>query len=216
MSSQKIPSTVDTSPALTAIEINKLLADIENPVILEIGANTGSTTAEMIAAIPNAVIHSFEPDPVCISSFKSLHSRDPRIFLHETAIGNVNGEINFFRASNGASGSIKKPKEHIKLFPEVSFDGGWVCKIARLDDFCSENGIDRVDFIWTDVQGAEGDLIFGGLNTIKRAKYFYTEYCEYELYEGQLGLAKIFDLLGPDFGISRRFHWDCLFQNNSR
>ncbi|MEN9248224.1 MAG: hypothetical protein Q6L50_08560 [Gloeomargarita sp. GMQP_bins_120] len=37
------------------------------------------------------------------------------------------------------------------------------------------------DFIWADVQGAEVDLIQGGLQALANTRYFYTEYANTEL-----------------------------------
>jgi hypothetical protein len=52
-----------------------------------------------------------------------------------------------------------------------------------------ENDISFIDFIWADVQGAEEDLILGGLDTLrKRTKYLFTEYNNSEMYEGQINL----------------------------
>jgi hypothetical protein len=67
--------------------------------------------------------------------------------------------------------------------------------VRSLDSFCEEFGIGTVDFIWADIQGAEGDLIAGGANALARTRYLMTEYCNEELYEGQPSLGVILQLL---------------------
>lgn len=62
------------------------------------------------------------------------------------------------------------------------------------------------------MQGAEGDLIAGGSETLARTRYFYTEYSNDEMYEGQPSLAQLVDML-PNFCIFRRYQWDVLFEN---
>ena len=42
---------------------------------------------------------------------------------------------------------------------------------AKLDDWCLEHGISKIDFLWADVQGAEGDLIEGARETLRKTKY---------------------------------------------
>jgi hypothetical protein len=69
-----------------------------------------------------------------------------------------------------------------------------------------------VDFVWADTQGAEGDLIKGGINTLNKSRYFFTEYGFKELYDGQISLEEI-DLLLQNFSASRIFFMDALFEN---
>jgi hypothetical protein len=69
---------------------------------------------------------------------------------------------------------------------------------ARLDGVESLQGA-HIDSMWVDVQGAE-DLVFAGAQeTLRCTKYLYTEYCNQELYEGQLNLAQLLALNGPQF-----------------
>ncbi|WP_283812796.1 FkbM family methyltransferase [Bradyrhizobium cytisi] len=55
-----------------------------------------------------------------------------------------------------------------------------------------------------DVQGAESDVIAGGTHTLSNTRFIYTEYSDHELYEGQLSLQGILDLL-PDFELIARY-----------
>jgi hypothetical protein len=85
----------------------------------------------------------------------------------------------------------------------------------KLDTWFQSSGLDRIDFVWADVQGAEGDLILGGKETFnKHVKYFYTEYSNMELYENQLNLEQILQLL-PTFNIVTQFEGDVLLKNTA-
>ena len=68
--------------------------------------------------------------------------------------------------------------------------------------------------IWADVQGAEENLIKGGLKTLSHTKYFYTEYEDDELYEGQITLDQIKNLL-PNFKAIGYFGNNVLFKNTA-
>ena len=75
--------------------------------------------------------------------------------------------------------------------------------------------IEKIDFIWADVQGAEEDLIKGGLKSLNNiTKYFYTEFSNEELYKGQPNLSKILKLL-PNFKIVKRYGNNVLLKNKS-
>ena len=193
--------------------------------ILEIGANCGQTTVEFAKLMPSATICCFEPDPRAIRKFKSNMSRFEKndIRLFEMAIGAKNGTIPFFQSAGlehveefkegwDHSGSIKKPKNHLEVYPWVKFENQIDVPIMTLDSWGQENSIGDVDFIWADVQGAEADMISGAQQTLKRTKYLYTEYSNDEHYDGQVNLSDILKML-PDFRILKIFENDVLLIN---
>jgi hypothetical protein len=96
--------------------------------------------------------------------------------------------------------------------PWCTFDETIQIKTKKLDTWCREECITAIDLVWADVQGAEEDLIRGGLNALSRTHYVYTEYSDFELYEGQINLRQIGKLL-PAFKIVQRFQYDVLLQN---
>ena len=96
--------------------------------------------------------------------------------------------------------------------PWCTFDQLIKVKTLTLDTWCKNEGVEGIDFIWADVQGAEGDLISGGKQALARTRYLYTEYSNRELYEGQLRLQTLLSLV-PDFTIVHRFAADVLLKN---
>jgi len=74
------------------------------------------------------------------------------------------------------SSSIKKSLSHSKQWPWLSFDKAVKVRVIQLDTWAEKNGIDVIDFIWMDVQGAERDVIQGGVSALKRTKYVFVEY----------------------------------------
>ena len=110
------------------------------------------------------------------------------------------------------SGSIRKPKKHLEVVPWCIFDQTIRVPTQRLDTWWQKAGVGQIDFIWADVQGAEIDLIQGGQQALAQTRYFYTEYANAELYEGQIPLRDILKLL-PNFRLMRRFSNDVLLKN---
>jgi 2-O-methyltransferase len=195
-----------------------------DPIILDIGTNNGGHTRAFFDLFPYGIIHSFEPDPRCIAKFKNNLSSYPRAKLHEIAIGAENGTGEFY-ASGGQniaagyemqggwdmSGSLRKPTGHIEEHPGITFNNKFPVTIKTLDTWYFENLSSPIDFIWADVQGAELDLINGGLNTLQnKTRYFYTEYSNKELYEGQINLNQILTIL-TNFEVVSEFknNFDC-------
>lgn len=198
------------------------LVNRPSPVLLEIGAHNGSDTARMLAAMPGATIHCFEPDPRPRQQLVKRFGRDSRVFIHAVAVGAASGKA-IFNQSAGSfggypldwdySGSLRAPKKHLKKHPEIKFDSKIEVDVVRLDDWASDHGVSEVDFIWMDTQGAEVDIIAGGRETFAQTRFVYTEYSNDELYEGQITLVEILRRL-PDFRILTRYPEDVLLENS--
>jgi 2-O-methyltransferase len=199
-----------------------------DPTILDIGTNNGGHTKAFFDLFPYGLVHSFEPDPRAIRKFKSNLALYPRAKLYEIAIADKDGSTTFY-ASGGQnvevnyimpegwdmSGSIRKPKDHLITNPSIKFDDSFEVTTQKLDTWAKKNQIQLIDFIWADVQGAEIDLIQGGIDTLQnKTKYFYTEYSNREMYEGQVNLDGILAIL-TKFSIHTQFEHDVLLQNNT-
>lgn len=207
--------------SLTAEEIRALI-DRRDPLILEVGANSGQTTAELLRAMPRARIHAFEPDPRAIAKFRR-NIRHPWVYLYECAVGARVGTVTFHQSAGaeelpdyGAgwdqSGSIRRPREHLEANPWVRFDRQIEVPITTLDAWAADRDIGEVDFIWADVQGAESDLVQGAARVLATTRYLFTEYSDREMYEGQATLDQLTKAL-PGFALLRRYEWDALFRN---
>jgi FkbM family methyltransferase len=209
------------SGALTATEIRQLVGK-DDPVIIEVGANCGQTTAELLKAMPRATIFAFEPEPRAIAKFRNTIA-NPNVHLYECAIGAMNGTTSFYQSSGAEhlldyregwdqSGSIRRPNSHLKVWPWVKFEKQITVPIITLDDWSKQHRITKADFIWADVQGAESDLVEGAALFLRSSRYFYTEYSNDEWYEGQITLNDLLEKL-PDFDLVRRYAMDALFKN---
>lgn len=216
-------------PAVTPGEFNvatlPVLLGKDNPVILEIGCNDGGETRDFLTLFSNATIYAFEPDPRARARFTAA-VQDPRVTLFDLAISDTNGEIDFHMSSGAPSaavaaqlpdgwdlsGSIRKPTGHLESLPWCTFDHRITVKTLTLDTWCRNEGIEAIDFIWADVQGAEGDLIRGGRTALAKTRYLYTEYSDRELYQGQPNLRTLLSML-PGFEVLERFSSDVLLKN---
>ena len=194
-------------------------AVIENtdcPVVLELGAAEGEDTLRYVEALlalnrPFRYI-AFEPDERNIAKIRNSPIVG-HIEFWPLAVGD-RGEMVPWRASNHPySGSVKEPKEHLTLYRHITFSEPTSVGMMRLDDLT----LQKVDWIWCDVQGSEDLVIAGGQETLARTRFFYTEYIECEAYEGQIGRDEIHRRLPGRWAIAEDYRqWekggDCLFE----
>ena len=199
--------------------VAKLVAK-PDPTILEIGCNDGSDTLELLRLMPAAKVYCFEPDPRAVTRLKQRFGPDlHKITLSEIAIADKTGPISFYPSTGDdragdfdQAGSIRTPKNTVLESPWVKFTKPITIKASRLDDWCAENHVREIDFLWMDVQGAEGDVIAGAQNILPHVRYVYTEYSNNELYEGQLSFRQLVSRL-PSFEVLTRFPGDVLLKN---
>jgi FkbM family methyltransferase len=209
------------TPGTLAVKEVADLVGQDDPVILEVGANCGQTTGELLDVMPRATIFAFEPDPRAAADFRLNIGDAARLF--ECAVGAFDGTV-LFHQSSGAdedpdfngdwhmSGSIRRPRSHLQAWPWVRFEQRIEVPIVTLDTWASQNAVERVDFIWADVQGAESDLVQGAARLLRSTRYLYTEYSNDEWFEGQVDLAVLVRML-PGLELMRRYQWDALFRN---
>jgi len=140
---------------LTVAELKPLIGR-DDPTILEIGANVGQTTEDMLREMPRSRIYCFEPEPRAIKKFKERIS-SPNVSLFECAVGDRNGVVTFNQSTGeGAakdwdqSGSIRKPKLHLQTWPTVKFETQIQVPIVRLDDWAIDKALGPIDLIWAE------------------------------------------------------------------
>ncbi len=197
----------------------------DDPLILEIGCNDGTHTIWLKSVFPRARIHSFEPEPRAAARFLAKTQALTDVSLHQVAMSDKVGEVEFFRSSNGdadgeptgwdGSGSIRRPTGHLAALPDLKFDHRLRVATTTLDAWCAGQGIDSIDFIWMDVQGAEVDVFSGAREMLPRISVIYTEYSNQELFAGQIKLAGIRRML-PTFRVIALYPDDVLLRNRNR
>lgn len=206
-----------------------------DPIIIEAGCNDGTDTARFLKLFPWARVHCFEPEPRALARFKANPAMDdPRIRLYPVAVAALDDVIQFY-PSDGVpafeeaeirnwrerlpdgwdySGSIRRPKSHVWRHPWCKFGDPYDVIALRLDTWSQYHDVEIVDFLWADVQGAEGDLIEGAQELLKRTRYLYTEFSDEEQYEGQFRLEQILAAL-PNFRLIKQYTEDVLLFNTA-
>lgn len=183
----------------------------ENPIILDVGMYDGEDSREMAELMPNSMIYGFECDPRSISLYKSFKNPE-NIFLNEVAIGSHCALLDLYLSDSdtrrhythqdnwSASSSLRRPKTHLDLFPDVSFEKTIKIECTTLDKWYKETIEGKIiDFVWADINGSEYDMILGGQKTFNESvKYIYVEFSDKELYVGQRKKAEMLALL-PSF-----------------
>ena len=173
----------------------QIISEANAPVtVLEIGVGRAEDTGRMVDYIigtgkPYRFI-AFEPEIGNIPIIADKVAN--KVVVANAAVGDRDGEVDFIGSGPWPlSGSVKEPKEHKKSYPWIQWQKPVKVPMVKLDTVALLHGINKVDFIWCDVQGAEDLVLAGGQKILAATRWLYTEFYSTEEYAGQIPLAEI-------------------------
>lgn len=173
------------------IEINEIIKKYNMNVsgVIHIGAHYGEEVSNYVkVGIENIVL--FEPLKENFEVLKkniSMYS-NTNIRKYQVALGNKNTTITMNLSSNNLeSSSILKPKQHLNLYPDITFNRTEEVELQKLDDYNCKN----YNFINMDVQGYELEVLKGAKDTLNHIDYVYCEVNRDEIYEGNAYIEDI-------------------------
>ena len=147
------------------LTVIKKIAAFKPKVVIDAGANTGKYAELLAKYMPETKIYAFEPVPETfemmtsyIKSFENVIPQKRGLFKE-----NTQKEINLFRSHTHSS---------IYDIQGLSYDvkDTVVIDLAKGDDFLKEEGLEEIDFLKIDVEGAEFDVLEGFIDAISKKK----------------------------------------------
>jgi FkbM family methyltransferase len=174
-------------------------ADIE--CVFDVGAHVGQSAAEFLDAFPGARIHSFEPAPAAFQELRNLARRHARVTPVNAAVGDQEGDADFFINKLSVTNSLLKASPGAGDFL-VAADGLDAREETRvpvltLDGYCAAHGIERIDLLKLDTQGYELRVLDGSRGLIQRhaVPLIHLEVCFVRFYEQQPLFPEVYQYL---------------------
>lgn len=221
---------VAPQPDMPLAEVQRCLYHTERPVLLDIGAGWGDHAKRFVESCA-ATVHVFEPDPRNAFKCRELlaaHLRAGQCHFYQVAVGNHTGTRRFHLSSGSdsrrkdwslSSSLLPNGPGNRKFHPWLKFEQVIEVDATTLDDWARERSLLKTsfDFVWMDVQGAEGEVFQGAREVLPNCRWLYFEFSDHACYEGQPNLAKLLPML-PGFTVVRIYghpeHGNILLRNN--
>lgn len=164
-------------------------------VIFDIGSLHCLESIEFSKKFTNSKIYAFEANPesysVCLENTEKIEN----ISVINKAVNSYDGKCTFrpinpektvttwFDGNRGASSLFKAngSYDHIEKYVQDEIE----IPCVRLDSFCQENNIDRIDLIWMDLQGAELIALESLGELLSTVQVIHTELEVNPMYDGQ-------------------------------
>jgi FkbM family methyltransferase len=132
-------------------------------IVIDAGAWIGDFSA--YATSKGATVYAFEPvkdtfDWLC----KTAKLNGENLYPVQKALGNSEGKISISIEHSGVSNSIV---EAFNLQMNAPLSKNEIVSLTTLDKFVEENKLERVDFIKSDIEGAERDMLSGATHVLR-------------------------------------------------
>ncbi|MFY9824598.1 MAG: FkbM family methyltransferase [Thermoanaerobaculia bacterium] len=132
-------------------------------VVFDVGANLGFYTSLFADLVgPAGRVHAFEPDPLSFGILRRRTARRANVAANQAAAGDHSGTVTLYcNRSNRADNRV-----HASLGNETAETAEVL--LTTLDDYCDAAGVDRIDAVKMDIQGAEIEALRGFRRTLAR------------------------------------------------
>lgn len=157
-------------------------ADVE--VLVDVGAHDGwyAKRAALFFSLKRSIL--IEPLPANAEGLRKL--KLPGLKVIESAMSDKKGRARFTVSSTAQASSLLEMglgmTDAYQL--DMSVQKEIEVEVGTLDDLCLEEGIERIDLLKIDVQGAERLMLAGARNALRRTKYLQIEMLFVEHYRG--------------------------------
>lgn len=172
-----------------------VLALVARPgdVAIDIGGNLGEWMAPLAATVgAEGRVYVFEPVPVLADALvrtARINRFTAMVDVVPSAADDATGKAAFnMTMAAGGDGALSG----------LSSGGGETVPTITLDDFVVERGLDRLDLIKIDVEGAERRVLEGARKTLAALKPRVVFECGHESAEDRTAIADLLDGAGYD------------------
>jgi FkbM family methyltransferase len=190
-----------------------MLRELDFDLLVDAGANKGQFTLMATHVRPTVGVHAYEPHPGEAKTFRAIHGRNPKVVLHEMALGEEEDTADLIISKRTDSSSLLPAAQTLSDLFSGTEPSGETCtvRVAPLDAFPLHWQSASKALLKIDVQGYELSVLKGARQALKHCAYVYVESSDIVLYEGQALFDEVRAFLeGEGFALKSRSHEDII------
>jgi FkbM family methyltransferase len=138
-------------------------------VVLDVGANCGAFSVHIARLHPEAVVHAFEPGSRARELLERNVAAYPGVVVHPVALAADDGELPLHLDATDIGQSSLHP-------PDGSSGPTELVTVRSAAGWVAEHGVERIDVLKVDVEGAEIEVLDGLAPLLPQVKVVYVEY----------------------------------------
>lgn len=135
----------------------KLLSTLlpERAIMIEAGAQYGQDSKILSTLRPNGILYCFEPEPSHFSILKEAVADKTNIKIFQLALSNHNNKAQFYINNiNSGSSTLSRPAHDNIMYQNII-----EVQCITLEKWANDNNVDRIDFMWLDMEGHELSML---------------------------------------------------------
>lgn len=168
--------------------------------VVDVGANVGQWSGMLLNCIAPEKLIIAEPIPAAFAMLEKKFGNNPRVQLHNVAIGEREGvaKLKITRDTTGAS--LLQPREEMRAV----IGSNWTVtsevevKMTTLDRLLAD--LSEISLLKIDVQGYEKSVLAGGKEVLAKTKFVLIELNFMSQYDGGSWFGEIHEILTRNFG----------------
>ncbi len=173
------------------------------PIVFDIGANRGDYAAAILASFgcENIRLFCFEPSKTAFGLLNKELSACQNVKLYNFGFGDRPETVNLYSCSQGAGSAsivnmLCNQMDNNNIVEEI--------ELTTLDEFCSANNIQKIDFMKIDVEGYELNILCGGSKLINDALVDFIQFeFGYPSIASRVFFKDIFSYLSGNYSVYR-------------
>jgi FkbM family methyltransferase len=175
----------------------KMLNNHKIDLIIDVGANKGEYTSELIDLGYSGRIESFEPLCEVYNELNTISKKHNTWSTHKIALGDFDGKTEINVAGNiNSSSLLEMLPRHEKSAPTSKYTKKETIHVQKLDSILNSIVSDNQNiFIKIDVQGYEMAVLKGAENSLDKIKGIQIEMSLEPLYQGSMLYREMIEFL---------------------
>jgi|WetSurMetagenome_2_1015567.scaffolds.fasta_scaffold00064_40 FkbM family methyltransferase len=141
-------------------------------IVFDVGANVGQSTHIYLARFPESGIYCFEPVDDTFRRLQDNMKGNARVYCHRLALGSSNRKGEMALQGKSDMYFLLDQSKAPLMNNDVKTES---VNIVTLDEFCSANGIDRINYLKIDTEGGDLEILKGSVNMLSEQKIDFVE-----------------------------------------
>lgn len=142
--------------------------------VIDVGAHLGDWSATARHLLPEATIDAFEIAAITADSLERRFADEPRVRVHRFGLADTSGTTEIVYMGGDHSGTSLLKPERVRV--DVSCERQ-EARTETGDEFCSREGIEQIDFLKVDAEGADLRVLQGFERTFSGGR---VRLCQFE------------------------------------
>ncbi|HEY2125228.1 MAG TPA: FkbM family methyltransferase [Chthoniobacterales bacterium] len=168
--------------------------------VVDVGANAGQWSGMLLDLLTPESFVMIEPGPAAFAELRARFGGNPRVRLHNVAVGAGDGAVRLKITRDTTGASLLQPKEEMRAL----IGGNWAVTgevdvgLTTLDHLLADMA--EVSLLKIDVQGYEQEVLAGGRATLAKTRFLLVELNYMPQYEGGSWLGELHETLTREHG----------------